>query len=494
MRSGLLLLAALSLASAPAVARADAPDPVRTEAADRFDRAIRLVNAGDLSGGLAELQRAYVLIPSPVVLYNLGLVNAALNRPVAAVHALEKVVATPETLKPELLDRAREVLREQSDRIGQVAVVTNVKEGVVEVDNVEAARLPVAAPLDVAIGHHVIAIVAAGYAPARREVLVAGHEHVDIQLELTAIEGRLAHIGVVSRIPAADVLVDGERVGKTPLEATVTVAPGAHHVVVQRPGYVSAEHALTLQDGARGDVQLDPIIDKTALVHEGGWLAIAASETQPVVTVDGTETGVLAGPLELPAGPHRLRLERGGFLPAERDISVPLGATAHVTIDLEPTPETREKYVSSASSRRTWSWVTIGTGAVIAAAGATLAMVEQGQLGTAQNALNAVNATWVRGSGLGCDFSRDLSASQMTTCENQLNNASSQVNNDQTLRTVGWVAAGVGGATLVTGLVLLLTGDDPHRYDRPPALGIERVSIMSPAPSAGPSISIAGRF
>jgi len=43
------------------------------------------------------------------------------------------------------------------------------------------------------------------------------------------------------------------------------------------------------------------------------------------------------------------------------------------------------------------------------------------------------------------------------------------------------VAAGVGGAVLVTGLVLLVTGDNPHKYDEKPSdeiLGGWRVTPM----------------
>src|SRR4029077_8018132 len=117
-------------------------DLARAEAAERFDRAIRLVNGGDLSGAVAEVQRGDALVPAPLVLHNVGLVDAALNRPLEAARALRTVLANPSGLKPEYVARARTVLREQDDKIGQVVVTTNVKEGVVEVDNVEVAKLP----------------------------------------------------------------------------------------------------------------------------------------------------------------------------------------------------------------------------------------------------------------------------------------------------------------------------------------------------------------
>jgi hypothetical protein len=445
-----------------------AADPAHEEAAERFDRALRLVNSGDLSGGLAEFQRAYSLVPSPIALYNVGLVYAALDRPVEAARAFQKALASPDALKPDDVARAQRVMQEQGDKIGQVAVSANVKEGVVEVDNVEIARLPLERPLDVASGPHVIGVVSPGYAPSRREVLVAGREVVDARLELAAIEGLLAHIALHGSVPAADVFVDGERVGKTPLESTVTVAPGTHQVEVRRAGYTPAGRSIALQDGARGDLSLDPVVDKGSFAHEGGWLAITASETQSVLSVDGTEVGLLTGSVELPAGPHRIHLERGGFLPAERDVDVPIGGTKALSVAFEPTPETRALYVSAADTRRSWSWVTLGVGAAVAAGGAVLAVVEQNQLPGAQSAQASATTALLSGAGGTCDPRQDVKPATMAKCENALNDAASRVDNLQAARAVGWVVAGAGAATLVTGLVLVLTAQDPHKYDEKP--------------------------
>ena len=488
------LLAWIFALAAALPARADPLDGSRTEAADRFDRALRLVDGGDLSGGLAEFQRAYSLVPSPIALYNVGLVYAALHRPVEASRAIEKALASPNGLSPENLARARDVLRDQAEKIGQVEVSANVKEGVVEVDNVEAAKLPLDHPLDVASGSHVIGVVSPGYAPSRHEVLVAGHERVAVHLDLVTIEGLLAHIALHGQVPAADVFVDGDRIGKTPLESTITVAPGTHKVEVRRAGYTPAERSITLQDGSRAEVTLDPAVDKNALRSEGGWLTLKASETQSVLSVDGTEVGVVTWSVPLPAGPHRIRLERGGFLSAERDVDVPLGRTMTVPVAFEPTPETRVQYVSSAVTRRTWSWVTVGVGVAVAAGGVVLAVTEQNQLPAAQSAVTSATDALTRGSGGACDPKNNVPPPAMLRCENALNNAASHVDDLQTGRAVGWVGAGVGGAILVTGVVLVFTADNPHKYDEKPIdrvlsgwrvlpeVGLSGVSVLASRP------------
>src|SRR5260370_28924847 len=289
----------LVLLSVAPTAQADALDASRAEAAERCDRGTHLVDAGDLSGGLAEFLRAYALVPAPTVLSNVGLVYAAMNRTVDSARALDKALASAKSLKPENVDRAKQVLAEQREKIGQVEVATNVKDGTVEVDNVEVAKLPLAAALEVSGGPHVIGVISPGYAPARQEILVAGRQRVQARLDLVAIEGLLGHIEVRCRLPAADVVVDRTRVGKTPLEASVTVAPGKHSVEVRRAGYLPVTREITLQDGARGTLTLNPDIDKAALDREGGWLAVKASETQSVVRADNEEIGLLTGPTRL---------------------------------------------------------------------------------------------------------------------------------------------------------------------------------------------------
>jgi hypothetical protein len=270
---------------------------------------------------------------------------------------------------------------------------------------------------------------------------------------------------------------------------------------VKRAGYLPAERDVSLTDGSQIDIALEPTFDRTSLATEGGYLAIAASEKQPILTVDGSEVGLVTGPVQLPSGPHRVRLESGGFIAAERDVDVPLGQTKTITIVFEPTPETRTAYVAAAESRRTWSWVTIGVGAAITAGGVILGVVEGGQVTTAQNNLNAFNATTVRHSGLMCDPAQDLSMmmtgsiSTYQYCLNEGTNATNALNNDQTLRTVGWVGAGVGGAVLITGFVLLLTGDSPHKYDAKPS---ERsLGALGITPWLGPnggSLAVHGTF
>jgi hypothetical protein len=62
-----------------------------------------------------------------------------------------------------------------------------------------------------------------------------------------------------------------------------------------------------------------------------------------------------------------------------------------------------------------------------------------------------------------------LQRSSMTaSCDTLLNDTSARVDNLDQLRSVGWILAGAGAATLVTGAVLVLTAPDPHKFDEKP--------------------------
>jgi len=54
------------------------------------------------------------------------------------------------------------------------------------------------------------------------------------------------------------------------------------------------------------------------------------------ILVNGQRRGTTPALLELPAGRHKLRLERAGFRPVERQIKVASGGSAVVRIELIP--------------------------------------------------------------------------------------------------------------------------------------------------------------
>src|SRR4051812_17464877 len=127
-RLGRTLAITLAAAQLSAVAardsRAEAPpaSAAKAEARDRFDRGLKLFNEGDNAGALAEFARAYELIANPLVLYNIGLVYAAMNRPAEATDALDRVLKDPASLSQERLTRAKQTRDEQAARVAELSI------------------------------------------------------------------------------------------------------------------------------------------------------------------------------------------------------------------------------------------------------------------------------------------------------------------------------------------------------------------------------------
>lgn len=244
-------------------------DSARNEARERFDRGLRLFNQQDNQGALAEFVRAYELVPHPLVLYNIGLVYAATARPVQAVEAFDRLLGAPAGLTAEKLSRVRLERDRQAALIAEIEIVTPVAGAIVELDGVEVGRTPLTSPLRVASGSHIVGVIAPGYAPSRKSLMVAGKTRTRLEFELVAQAAQLAHLTVRTRLPGADVIVDGERVGTTPLAASLALTPGTHAVELRRPGYTTVKQTLTLGPASTGTLELEPQLDAASLGTEG---------------------------------------------------------------------------------------------------------------------------------------------------------------------------------------------------------------------------------
>jgi len=452
-------IAAAALLAWQLPAAAASPDPQRAEAAERFDHAMLLLDEGDDAAAVAELRRVYEIAPHPRVLYNLGLAYAALNRPVDAVAALDGLLAAPGALPADNLRRARQIRDDQARRVAALEIGTNVP-ATIQVDGIDVGRTPLAKPVAVAAGTRLVAAISPGYLPARREITVAGQTTERVQIELAPSELRFAHLTIRAALPDADVLVDGQRVGRTPLPGSVAVPPGRRVVELRRAGYRTERREVTIDDGATGELGFELAEDAAAPVRPGR-LVLTVSEPDPDVVVDGQPRGAYRGPLSLPPGAHQVRLARAGFLPAERTVTVAEGADAVAKVTLTPTPETRAAYKQRAELRRRLAWGGIIGGAALAVAAGAVVAVNHGPLADARTNLDAIKGHDP------CKTAFENGAAD-PMCNDMLTAADDTLNRHQTIQNFGLVALGVGVLAAGVGTALLLTGDDPNRYDRAP--------------------------
>ncbi|HVU51429.1 MAG TPA: PEGA domain-containing protein, partial [Polyangia bacterium] len=428
---------------------------VKAEARERFDTGLHLFEKGENAGALAEFKRAYQLIPNPVVVYNMGLVYAAMNRPVDALDALTKFLGDPGTAGAEQKKHAEEVRAEQEKRIAQLVVLTD-HPATVEVDGVEVGQTPLGRPIRVGSGSHVVAVEAPGFLGSRREVTLAGQITETISMTMQPTDTRMAQLVVSAALPGAEVIVNGKRVGATPLPASVAVPPGKTSVELQRAGYRTSAQTIALDEGAHGELSFTLEEDPAAPASLKGRLVVSSSEPGSDLTVDGGARRPLVGPVLLPVGPHRVRVDKPGYQYAERSVEVVNGQDASLQVTLEPTDETAARLDASRSSRRAAGWTMLLGGAAVAVGGAVFAIVENSSLSTAQSNYDAYHMKYEL-PGLSCDPTIDPATYVQRGCDTNHAQVQDPVDKAKALRIVGIAVGAVGVASAVIGGYLLGT-------------------------------------
>lgn len=439
-----------------------APDTSkRVEARERFDRGLVLFNQGDNQGALAEFRRAYELTGNATVLYNIARVQAATGEPVAALETLEQLLAAPGELPGARMAQLQALKQEQEQRVGWLSLRSSVSQGArVEVDGLDAGALD-PKPLRLAAGRHVVGVLAPGYYPLRKTLWLAGKEQKSLEFTLEPLAGTLGHVRL--RVEPIDVTVtlDDQELGKTPHLVELAVAPGKHQLKLERPGFRAVAREIAVPEAGALEVTETLAFDPASRAGHEGRLRVKPSESDAVVFVNGAvENAALQG-MSWPEGQHRLRVERSGFVTSERTILVPRASSATIEVSLEPTADYRADYVASTSSRRSWAFgIGIG-GALVAGASTGYLIVNGKQVSTAETDFNDALA------------SAKAACSPVATkdCDKLKTIASIREDDLGTKRdrqVFGWVGVGVGAAAIGTGLVLLLTGADPHRYDPRP--------------------------
>jgi hypothetical protein len=481
--SGLLLsIAMLMAASRPLAAEPGASD--RAEAKKRFQDGLFLAENGAYPAALAEFERSNELVPSRLVLYHTAMAYVAMDKPVDAVETLDDVLSADGTLGIEYVARAKAAREEQQRRIGELDVKVNVP-AAIQIDGEHAGDAPLKEPLKVAAGAHVVCVVAPGHAPARRSVGVTGEGHAGVDIQLEPTEAKLAHVTVHAPVPGMEVRVDDVLVGQTPLAEPVLLLPGKHMFDMRRPGYNPMQRSANLIEGVYSTMAFDLTEEKTADAPRGR-LRLRANVDAIEVTIDGHERGVYQKPIELPTGPHTLKLERTGYESLDRTVNVGSDDQTDVKVSLRPTAETRGAVVEKAHSQRNWAIGALATGAVAAGGFAWLTIWSNGQLHTAQDNLGHV----LNDADSPCKGNNDTTAK---ICLQRTTDAQSKVDQYSNARLVGYIGIGVGAALVTTGIVLLLTQPNPDKASTEKSLAATLQPVVSAGPD-GASLWLSGRF
>jgi len=444
----------------------DVTAAARAEARERFDRGLAMFEQQrDPAAALAELKRAYDLVPSERTLFVMGLVYAAMKRPVEALEALDEVLRQPGDLTAAQKDLARRKRDEQKQRAGVLQVKSNVPASI-DVDGIPRGHIDGPRELRVAAGLRVITLQSPGFLPARREVSVAGDATVPLAFTLEpAGPAPLRALEVRTNVPDVELFVDGAPVPSSSLR----VDQRPHLIEARRACYATASHrlgsepTLALASGAAVPSAAPQEIALRLLPANApcprGHLVLRASETSAEATLDGGPPFALDAAVDVPVGRHALVVKRAGFLTREQIVDVPASGEITFLASLVPTPETRVAYVERATSLRRWGRVLVIAGTGLAVLGGVASLVT----GKAVNDARADRDRIFRSFDPGQPCVTFTAA-----CEAALNQANENVRRQELWRGLSWGTAAAGLVAAVTGGLLWTLGPAPDRYDRAP--------------------------
>lgn len=437
-----LVLFSFLLSFAPTIASAQPPT-----ARERLERAIARYETAlettdesrrhaELEAALAELDEANRLEPSPLIDWNLGLVENELGHPVEALGHVERFVAAIPTTHARRAE-AEALLATLRTRVASVWVDCELAGATIVIDGDRRGSTPIAEWLRVPAGEVVVEISAAGYRTMTARIRVAGETSTHVPCTMEREATALGQLHVEATLAGLSISVDGEARGTTPLDASIALTPGTHVVRATRVGYLPFERVVDIAIGAEMTLAITMTIAEDAPM---GRLVLHLPDARASLSVDGA--AVLIGPsIALPIGPHELALDVEERLPWTGTVEVTADGAAELTPDLEFDPASSSRLRTAAETQRIVGVVTAVTGAAAVVTSIVLLGLGLGDSGpAAARARDELAAC--RAVPMSCPLGREMNLEDDASI----------------LQTISEIEIGVGTALGVAGAVALGIG------------------------------------
>lgn len=258
----LLCLCSTLVVSLPAArVLADADPKTLDEAAARYDRGVKLFDAGDFPGALAEFDAVYRLTGRWEVLFNVAVTQKKLFRYGAAVRSLERYLREGgQAVDGPRRAAVEKELTEIRSLVAEISVVVDGAPAQLDVDGLSEGTTPLDRPLLLGSGRHVLRATREGELPDEKAIDVVSGQNATVRLtpRPRPVELKTAEIGLDSTPPGAALTVDGKDVGKAPWSGQLDA--GGHLITASLDGYTKARQEVVLVAGQKRRVTIELLV------------------------------------------------------------------------------------------------------------------------------------------------------------------------------------------------------------------------------------------
>ncbi len=226
-----------------APAGATAAGVQRQAARQHYEQGLAHAAHGDYALALDEFRQAYAKSPNYAVLYNIGQAELALGRPLAAVFALSSYLRDGGSEVPsERAQQVKKQIAELSALFAEISVASELGGAVVSVDERDVGLAPLAEPVRVQAGTHVVTASRDG-AVLATEVITVGEG------EKTRVHLAAAPPPAAPLVPPASTVAEAPPSLPAPVRRPVSSPPAGRHGPSVPLGYVVAGAGVALAGG-----------------------------------------------------------------------------------------------------------------------------------------------------------------------------------------------------------------------------------------------------
>ncbi len=227
------------------------------------------------------------------------------------------------------LDKEQSLVAELTPAWANISINSIPSGADIFVDDVIVGKTPLTT--EILQGEHDIRVKLSGYKLWRKALRVVANE--DQALGQISLEPADALVQIVTVPDAANITVNGDYIGRSPVEAALT--PGIQVTVnAFKPGFVQASRSLQLNSGDNSTLRI-PLQPETASIQ------IRAIPEDAQVYIDGNPSGLANQTLELPATTHTIEIRKAGYVEFKTNITPRPGIAQHINIELKSLEQAR---------------------------------------------------------------------------------------------------------------------------------------------------------